>query len=59
MAEFIVYQDRAGAWRWHMWAPGNREIVAVSSEGYVSSANAERAALWVKTNAANAPIRRV
>ena len=39
----IVYQDKSGEWRWRRVAP-NGEIIADSSEGYVSMSNAERAA---------------
>lgn len=36
-----VYTDKAGKWRWQLLA-GNGEIVAASSQGYASKANAER-----------------
>ncbi len=38
-----VYEDKAGEWRWRAVA-GNGEVIADSSEGYVSRFNAERAA---------------
>lgn len=47
-AEFQVYQDRAGTWRWRLWSIGNRKTVADSGEGYYSQENAERAVQWVK-----------
>ena len=39
----VVYQDKAGAWRWKRVA-GNGEIIATSGEGYTRLADAERAA---------------
>lgn len=39
----IVYQDKAGEWRWKRVAP-NGEIIADSAEGYTRLADAERAA---------------
>lgn len=39
----IVYQDKAGEWRWKRVA-ANGEIIADSAEGYTRMADAERAA---------------
>lgn len=39
----VVYQDKAGAWRWKRIA-GNGEIIADSAEAYTRMADAERAA---------------
>ncbi len=39
----VVYQDKAGEWRWKRVA-GNGEIIADSAEGYTRMADAERAA---------------
>jgi uncharacterized protein YegP (UPF0339 family) len=39
----IVYQDKAGGWRWKRVA-GNGEIIADSAEAYTRMADAERAA---------------
>ncbi len=41
-ARFEVYEDSAGEYRWRGIA-GNGEIIADSSEGYATKANAERA----------------
>jgi uncharacterized protein YegP (UPF0339 family) len=57
-AEFVVYRDRSGRWRWHLWSPRNREIVAESSQGYATPENAERSVAWVKAVAPTAPVRR-
>lgn len=57
-AEFDVYEDHAGEWRWRLWSTGNWEIVAVSSEGYATAWGAEQGAQWVKDNAPYAPIKR-
>lgn len=55
-AEIEVYEDRASEWRFRVWSKGNWEIVAVSSESYVSEYNATRAAEWLKGNAGSATI---
>jgi len=39
----IVYQDKAGEWRWRRVAP-NGDILADSGEGYSRLSDAERAA---------------
>ena len=39
----IVYQDKAGAWRWRRVAP-NGEIIATSGESFTRLSDAERAA---------------
>jgi len=41
-ARFVVYQDRAGEWRWRLLAANNR-IVATSGEGYTRMRDCERA----------------
>ncbi len=51
---FHVYQDKAGQWRWRLWAANNR-IVADSGEGYASRAACEQGVGLVKA-AYNAPI---
>ena len=57
-AEFEIYEDASGHWRWRLWSVGNSKIVADSGEGYYSPSDAERAVQWVKANAPTAPIRR-
>ena len=39
----IIYQDKAGEWRWKRVAP-NGDIIADSGEGYSRLSDAERAA---------------
>ena len=39
----VVYQDKAGEWRWKRVAPNGR-IIADSAEGYTRLSDAERAA---------------
>jgi uncharacterized protein YegP (UPF0339 family) len=46
---YEVYKDTAGEFRWRRVA-GNDEIIADSSEGYVSQANAERAVDSINTD---------
>jgi uncharacterized protein YegP (UPF0339 family) len=52
-SRFVVYQDRAGLWRWRLLAANNR-IIADSGEGYASKANALRAVKRVIYHAARA-----
>jgi uncharacterized protein YegP (UPF0339 family) len=54
-AEFEVYKDRAGEFRWRLEA-ANNEIVADSNEGYSSKASCLHGIEVVKRIAADAPI---
>jgi hypothetical protein len=54
-AEFEVYRDRAGEFRWRLQA-ANNEIVADSNEGYTSKASCLNGIDVVKRIAASAPI---
>jgi uncharacterized protein YegP (UPF0339 family) len=51
---YYVYRDSQGQWRWRLVA-GNREIIAVSSEGYVSKQNCLHAIDLVKSSS-SAPV---
>lgn len=53
-ATFELYQDRAGEFRWRL-RHQNGNIIADSSEGYSSKANAENGIESVKENAPSAP----
>ena len=52
-AEFEVYQDSAGEWRWRLKA-SNDEVVADSAEGYTRQGDASRAAERVQQLAGSA-----
>jgi uncharacterized protein YegP (UPF0339 family) len=54
-AEFEVYKDRGGEFRWRLQA-ANNEIVADSNEGYSSKASCLNGIDVVKRIAADAPI---
>lgn len=41
-ARFVVYQDRAGEWRWRLLAANNRSLAA-SAVGYIRMRDCERA----------------
>ncbi len=58
MAEFEVYSDSAGDYRW-VFRADNDEIVADSAEGYESKRACERGIEIVKTQAADADIRAI
>lgn len=49
---FRVYQDKAGAWRWHLKAANGR--VLASGEAHTRKADAERAVATVKAAAVQA-----
>ncbi len=57
MAEFEIYQDARGEWRWRFRA-ANGEIVAVSSEGYVNRGDCEYAINLTRA-ADRAPVREI
>jgi hypothetical protein len=54
-AEFELYKDKAGEYRWRLQA-NNNEIVADSNEGYSSKASCLHGIEVVRTLAAAAPI---
>lgn len=54
-AEFEVYEDDAGEYRWRLQS-GNTRIIADSAEGYTSKAGAEEGMANVKRLARTAPI---
>ena len=54
-AEFEVYKDKAGEFRWRLQA-NNNEIVADSNEGYKSKASALNGIEVVRRIAGEAPI---
>jgi uncharacterized protein len=54
-AEFELYQDAAGEYRWRLQADNNK-IIADSGEGYERKSGAEDGIADVKAIAPNAPI---
>jgi uncharacterized protein YegP (UPF0339 family) len=54
-AEFEVYKDKSGEFRWRLQA-NNNEIVADSNEGYTSKAGALHGIEVVRKIAVDAPI---
>lgn len=54
MTKFVIYEDRAGEYRWRLVA-SNGEIVA-TSEGYSVKSSAKRSAEKVRVWASNATI---
>ncbi len=55
MADFQIYRDSAGEYRWRMRAD-NYETIADSSEGYVKKSDCEHGIALVKRDAADAPV---
>lgn len=54
-ADFEVYRDGAGEWRWRLVAP-NGNVVATSGEGYVSKQGVERGIRSVRQYAPEAEV---
>lgn len=54
-AEFRVYKDKAGEWRWSLVAPNGR-MIADSGEGYTSKQGCLNGIDSVKQNAPRAKI---
>ncbi len=55
LAEFVLYEDKAGEFRWRL-VHRNTNIIADSGEGYTTKANAINGIESVKENAPDAPI---
>ena len=45
--KFVIYQDKAGKWRWRLKA-GNGRIVADSGQGYSTKGNAKQAVFMMQ-----------
>ncbi len=56
MAQFTIYTDARGEYRWRLKA-NNGRIVADSAEGYSSKQGAQNDANWVKVNGPSAPVQ--
>jgi len=56
VAQFEIYTDIAGKWRWRFKSAGNYKIVADSGESYDSRQGCENGVKIVKTQVANAKI---
>jgi len=54
-AEFELYEDSAGQWRWRL-RHDNGNIIADSGEGYDNKGDAENGIESVKQNAPGAPV---
>lgn len=54
-AEFEVYKDKAGEYRWRLQA-ANNEVIADSNEGYKSKSSCINGIDAVKRIAASAPV---
>ncbi len=55
MAEFELYEDNAGEYRWRLQAENN-EIIADSANGYTSKANCEHGIELVRKLAPTVPV---
>jgi uncharacterized protein YegP (UPF0339 family) len=56
VAQFEVYKDSAGDWRWRLKSAGNYKTIADSAEGYESKDDCEHGIELVKEQASNAEV---
>jgi uncharacterized protein YegP (UPF0339 family) len=56
VAQFEVYQDDSGDWRWRLKSAGNYKVIADSAEGYESKDDCEHGLKLVKKQAPDAII---
>lgn len=54
-AEFELYKDNAGEFRWRLQAENN-EIIADSAEGYVNKSDCEHGIALVRSLAPTVPV---
>ena len=57
VAEFEIYKDKAGKYRWRLRSSGNYKIIADSAEGYDAKADCENGVNLVKKEAPTATIK--
>lgn len=56
MAEFEIYKDKKGEFRWRLQASGSHKIIADSGEGYVHKHDCEHGVELVKSQSPGANI---
>lgn len=54
---FEKYKDRAGEWRWTLYASNGKKI-ADSGEGYINERSCDRGIALVKSTDENTPVRK-
>ena len=57
VAQFEIYQDNAGEWRWRLKSSGNYKIIADSAEGYESLEDCQHGISLIKQQALGAEIK--
>jgi hypothetical protein len=57
VAQFEIYKDNAGKYRWRLRSSGNYKIIADSGEGYETKAACEQGVHLVKQEAPTATIQ--
>jgi uncharacterized protein YegP (UPF0339 family) len=57
MAEFEIFKDDDGHFRWRLRASGNNEPIADSGEGYTTKENCQDGIDLVKAQAATATVQ--
>lgn len=57
MAEFEIFKDDAGEYRWRLRATGNNEPIADSGEGYGDKDDCKHGIDLVKAQAATATVQ--
>ncbi len=56
MAQFQIYEDNSGEYRWRLLADNN-QVIATSGEGYKSKADCMRGVDLVKASAPQASVK--
>ena len=56
VAQFEIYKDDSGDWRWRLKSSGNYKIIADSAEGYESKEDCEHGLNLVKQQAPTAEV---
>lgn len=57
VAQFEIYEDIMGKYRWRLRSSGNYKIIADSTESYIRKEDCERGIKLVKTEAPTAMIQ--
>ena len=57
VAQFEIYRDEAGEWRWRLKSSGNYKIIADSAEGYESKEDCIHGVNLVKQQALGAEVK--
>lgn len=57
VAQFEIYTDKVGKYRWRLRSSGNYKVIADSGEGYETKAACEQGVALVKQEAPTATVQ--